>query len=190
MGDVGITAATSGPVPEVAAAAESSMATPVQRWLTTQELGELLGGIPVATIRGWRMIGTGPFMVKSYQKGVNIVFERNPDYFMKDLPYLDGVVIEITPDATARLALLRSGKVELGHMWGYLVPEDAKSLKQTNPEMVMTPTLTIGQDTVAPAPPVEIAESYGLAREQLVAAPSAAPADETLPPGPVAYPAV
>jgi peptide/nickel transport system substrate-binding protein len=91
------------------------------------------------------MIGAGPFMLKSYQKGVKIEFERNPDYFVKDLPYLDGVVIEITPDSTARLALLRSGKVDLGHMWGYLVPEEAKSLKQTNPEMVMTPTLTIGQ---------------------------------------------
>ncbi|MGH2357051.1 MAG: ABC transporter substrate-binding protein, partial [Candidatus Limnocylindria bacterium] len=91
------------------------------------------------------MIGTGPFMVKSYQKGVQIAFERNPDYFVKDLPYLDGVVIEITPDSTARLALLRAGKVDLGHMWGYLVPEEAKSLKQTNPEMVMTPTVVIGQ---------------------------------------------
>jgi peptide/nickel transport system substrate-binding protein len=94
------------------------------------------------------MIGTGPFMVKSYQKGVQIVFERNPDYFVKELPYLDSVVIEITPDSTARLALLRAGKVDLGHMWGYLVPEEAKSLKQSNPEMVMTPTLTIGQGII------------------------------------------
>jgi ABC-type transport system substrate-binding protein len=91
------------------------------------------------------MIGTGPFMVKSYQKGVQIAFERNPDYFVKDLPYLDGVTIEITPDSTARLALLRAGKVDLGHMWGYLVPEEAKSLKQTNPEMVSTPTVVVGQ---------------------------------------------
>jgi peptide/nickel transport system substrate-binding protein len=94
------------------------------------------------------MIGTGPFMVKSYQKGVQIVFERNLDYYVKDLPYLDGVVIEITPDSTARLSLLRAGKVDLGHMWGYLVPEEAKSLKQTNPEMVMNPTLTIGQGMI------------------------------------------
>ena len=86
------------------------------------------------------MIGTGPFMVKAYQKGVKIEFERNPDYHVKGLPYLDGVALEITPDSTARLALLRAGKVDLGHMWGYLVPEEAKSLKQTNPEMVMTPT--------------------------------------------------
>jgi peptide/nickel transport system substrate-binding protein len=94
------------------------------------------------------MIGTGPFMVKSYQKGVKLEFERNPDYFVKELPYLDSVVIEITPDSTARLALLRAGKVDLGHMWGYLVPEEAKSLKQSNPEMVMTPTLTIGQGII------------------------------------------
>ena len=72
------------------------------------------------------MIGTGPFMVKSYQKGVQIAFERNPDYHVKGLPYLDGVVIEITPESSARLSLLRAGKVDLGHMWGYLVPEEAQ----------------------------------------------------------------
>ena len=94
------------------------------------------------------MIGTGPFMVKSYQKGVQIAFERNPDYFMKNLPYLDGAVIEITPDSTARVSLLRAGKVDLGHMWGYLAPEEAKSVKQTNPEIVMSPVVTIGQGMI------------------------------------------
>jgi peptide/nickel transport system substrate-binding protein len=86
------------------------------------------------------MIGSGPFMLKSYQKGVKIEFERNPDYYVKGLPYLDGAVIEITPDASARLSLLRAGKVDFGHMWGYMVPEEAKSIKQTNPEMVMNKT--------------------------------------------------
>ena len=94
------------------------------------------------------MIGTGPFMVKSYQKGVQIAFERNPDYHVKGLPYLDGVVIEITPDASARLSLFRAGKVDLPHMWGWLAPEDAKSIQKTNPEMVLTPTQVIGQGIV------------------------------------------
>jgi peptide/nickel transport system substrate-binding protein len=94
------------------------------------------------------MIGTGPFMVKSYDKGVRIVFERNPDYYMKGMPYLDGVAIEITPDAAARLSLLRAGKVDFPHMWGYLTPEDGKSLKQTNPEMSVTPTQIIGQGII------------------------------------------
>jgi len=89
------------------------------------------------------MIGSGPFILKSYQKGSQIVFERNPDYYVKGLPYLDGVVIEITPEANARLSLFRAGKVHLPHMWGFLAPEEAKSVKQTNPEAVMTPMIAL-----------------------------------------------
>jgi peptide/nickel transport system substrate-binding protein len=91
------------------------------------------------------VIGTGPFVLKSYEKGVKVVFERNPAYFMKGLPYLDGAVIEITPDAAARLAVLRAGKAELPHIWGWISPEEARSLKQTSPEMSVTPFQVIGQ---------------------------------------------
>jgi len=91
------------------------------------------------------VIGTGPFVLKSYEKGVRVVFERNPTYFMKGLPYLDGVVIEITPDAATRLAVLRAGKADLPHIWGWLSPDEGKSLQKTNPEMVVTPYQVIGQ---------------------------------------------
>ncbi len=90
------------------------------------------------------VIGTGPFVLKSYEKGVKVTFERNPGYFMKGLPYLDGVVIEITPDAAARVAVLRAGKAELPHIWGWVSPEEGKAVQKTNPEMVVTPTLVIG----------------------------------------------
>jgi peptide/nickel transport system substrate-binding protein len=91
------------------------------------------------------VIGTGPFVLKSYEKGVRVVFEKNPDYFMKGFPYLDGVTIDITPDAAARLAVLRAGKAELPHIWGWISPEEARTLKQTNPEMAVTPYRVIGQ---------------------------------------------
>ena len=94
------------------------------------------------------VIGSGPFVLKSYEKGVKAVFERNPAYFMKGLPYLDGVVLEITPDASARLSLLRAGRVELAHIWGWLSPEEGKSLKRTNPEMTVTPFRVIGQGMI------------------------------------------
>jgi len=94
------------------------------------------------------IIGTGPFVLKSYDKGVKLVFERNPDYFVKGLPYLDGVVIEITPDAATRLSLLRAGKVDFNHMWGWASVEEGKSLQKTNPELSITPTLTIGQGMI------------------------------------------
>jgi peptide/nickel transport system substrate-binding protein len=91
------------------------------------------------------VIGTGPFVLKSYDKGIRVVFERNPDYFMKGLPYLDGVVIDITPDAAARVAVLRAGKADLPHIWGWVSPEEGKALQKTNPEMVVTPHQVIGQ---------------------------------------------
>lgn len=91
------------------------------------------------------VIGTGPFVLKSYDKGVRVVWERNPDYFMKGHPYLDGVEMQITRDASARVSLLRAGRVEMGHIWGWSSVEDGKSLQKTNPEMVVIPTQVIGQ---------------------------------------------
>ena len=84
------------------------------------------------------VIGTGPFVLKTYDRGVRLVFDRNADYFIAGLPYLDGVTVEIVPDQAARLALLRTGKVDLAHWWGWLSPEDGRALKRTNPEMVVT----------------------------------------------------
>ena len=91
------------------------------------------------------VIGTGPFMLKSYDKGVRLVFERNPDYHVKGLPYLDGVVIEITPDAATRLSLLRANKVDFGHQWAWAAVEEGRSLQKTNPEIVLSLTPVIGQ---------------------------------------------
>lgn len=94
------------------------------------------------------LIGSGPFMLKSYQKGSQIAFERNPDYYVKGLPYLDGVVIEITPDASARLSLLRAGKVDMAHMWGFMSAAEAKSVKQSNPEMVSMPVTNLASGII------------------------------------------
>src|SRR3989449_8730967 len=91
------------------------------------------------------VIGTGPFVLKSYDKGVRVVFERNPTYFMKGLRYLDGAVIETTPDAAARVSLLRAGKVELPHIWGWLSPDEAKSVQKTTPELAVVRHNVIGQ---------------------------------------------
>ncbi|HEY7517012.1 MAG TPA: ABC transporter substrate-binding protein [Methylomirabilota bacterium] len=83
------------------------------------------------------VIGSGPFVLRAYDRGVRAVFDRNADFHLAGLPHLDGVVLEVVPDAASRLALLRAGKLELGHWWGYLSPEDGRSLRQ--PGMVVTP---------------------------------------------------
>ncbi len=71
-----------------------------------------------------KMIGTGPFMWKSWEPGVKIVLDRNPDYWEvseldgKPLPYLDRVILYVMPDYATRMAAYRSGKIA-GHRWGF-----------------------------------------------------------------------
>src|SRR5215468_9369366 len=43
-------------------------------------------------------IGTGPFVLKSYERGARAVYERNPQFHLGGLPYLDGVFVEVVPD--------------------------------------------------------------------------------------------
>ena len=80
-------------------------------------------------------------------KGVRVVFERSPSYYMKGLPYLDGVVIEITPDAAARVAVLRAGKADLPHIWGWVSPEEGKALQKTKYGMSISFTMRGVADT-------------------------------------------
>jgi peptide/nickel transport system substrate-binding protein len=80
-------------------------------------------------------IGTGPFILERYERGVKLVFKRNPDYYIQGLPYVDGIEWQITPNDAARVALLRTGKVDFVHTTGLLAGEEAIPLQQTNPEL-------------------------------------------------------
>src|SRR5207244_9583884 len=53
---------------------------------------------------------SGPFKLKNYVRGSTFEGERNPDYFVKDRPYLDGYKFFISPETAVRAAALRSGR--------------------------------------------------------------------------------
>lgn len=59
------------------------------------------------------LIGTGPFRLKEYIRGVSIELERNPDYFIADRPYLDGIKIFIVPDASTIFNYFRTGQLHM-----------------------------------------------------------------------------
>ncbi len=90
----------------------------------------------------WRnAVGTGPFMLEDYVSGSSATFVRNPNYWMKDpvgpgkgnqLPYLDSVKWLTIPDASTRMAAMRTGKTDF-LLWVEI--EDARSLMKTNPEV-------------------------------------------------------
>src|SRR5881409_813252 len=56
------------------------------------------------------VVGSGPFKFKSYTRGATFEGERNPDYFVKDRPYLDGYKFFISTETAVRAAAIRSGR--------------------------------------------------------------------------------
>jgi peptide/nickel transport system substrate-binding protein len=57
--------------------------------------------------------GTGAFKVTEHKPGERTVMERNPDYWDKGLPYLDGITVITIPEAATRAEALKSGDVDL-----------------------------------------------------------------------------
>jgi peptide/nickel transport system substrate-binding protein len=56
------------------------------------------------------VVGSGPFKFKSHTRGSTFEGERNPDYFIKDRPYLDGYKFFVSTETSVRAAALRSGR--------------------------------------------------------------------------------
>src|SRR5213593_4200789 len=56
------------------------------------------------------VVGSGPFKLKSYTRGSTFEGERNPDYFVKDRPHLNGYKFFISTETSVRAAALRSGR--------------------------------------------------------------------------------
>jgi len=71
-------------------------------------------------------VGTGPFMVKSFEWAQALVFAKNPDYWNKGLPRVDTVRVVVITDAMARLTAIRSAQ---GDAMGAVSATDAESLK-------------------------------------------------------------
>ena len=60
-----------------------------------------------------RQIGTGPFMWESYTPGVKTVLRRNPDYFRKGFPYLDGHQVHVIKDLSIAITAFLSGRLDI-----------------------------------------------------------------------------
>ncbi len=57
--------------------------------------------------------GSGPFMLDVWDQGQAVKLKRNPNYYIKDLPYLDGITYQVIPEETSVISQLRSGNVDL-----------------------------------------------------------------------------
>ena len=56
---------------------------------------------------------SGPFYVKEAVPDSHVLYERNPNYFKKGLPYLDSIKVQVFTDASAASTALLIGKVDM-----------------------------------------------------------------------------
>jgi peptide/nickel transport system substrate-binding protein len=90
----------------------------------------------------WRnSVGTGPFIFTDYISGSAATFVKNSKYWATDpvgpgkgnqLPYIDGMKYLIIPDASTRLAALRTAKIDQMPSVNY---DDAATVRKSAPEI-------------------------------------------------------
>jgi peptide/nickel transport system substrate-binding protein/oligopeptide transport system substrate-binding protein len=62
---------------------------------------------------GKKPVGSGTFMLKDWTIGQRLVFERNPDYFVKDMPHIDKFTVEVGQEPLVALLRLQKGEVDI-----------------------------------------------------------------------------
>jgi peptide/nickel transport system substrate-binding protein len=109
------------------------LANPYSTWIIAPEVVRQFGDLK----KPESVIGTGPFILERYEPNVKTVFKRNPDYFLKDQPYVDGVEWLVLDDPSTGLAMYRAGQIDCGPApnWG-VRQQDLESLKKSHPRLV------------------------------------------------------
>ncbi len=103
---------------------ESLLASPLL-WIVPKEVVEADGDLRKKTI------GSGPFLFDKFEKGVQLVGKRNPDYYFPDIPYVDEAVMLVIPEAATAVASMRAKQIDL------MAPSqtDRKALATSNPDI-------------------------------------------------------
>lgn len=88
---------------------------------------ELLNGDDLKTTA----IGTGPFMLDSYEPSNRAIYRRNPSYFKEGLPYFDSITLAVIPEDSSAISAFQSGQVDV---IGQVDCTVADQLRRQNPD--------------------------------------------------------
>ncbi|MCK5671852.1 MAG: hypothetical protein KAH95_00665, partial [Spirochaetales bacterium] len=58
-------------------------------------------------------VGTGPFKLEEWVRDSKVVFAKNDDYWMKGLPKLDKIVLNIIPETSIQVQGLIAGQIDI-----------------------------------------------------------------------------
>jgi peptide/nickel transport system substrate-binding protein len=132
---------------------------------------------------GEHPVGSGPFMLASWERGATMKLVKNPYYWDKGedgqaLPYLDGLNFEVIPDDATRILRLQSGEVDGAEFIPYARVEELKG--DTNLNMEMFPSTRVqyislnvrpqidGKDNPLSNPKVREALNYATNKEAII----------------------
>lgn len=73
-------------------------------------------------------VGTGPFVLTSFEQGVSIKYEKNENYWDEGKPYLDGVEFSIISETATLENALTAGEID---MISYASIDTLKNLEET-----------------------------------------------------------
>jgi peptide/nickel transport system substrate-binding protein len=76
-------------------------------------------------------------MLDAYEPNVKIVYKRNPDYYEKGRPYLDGVELRIIKSPEVMIAAMRSKELDLGMIRPFPDYEATQEMLEIHPGMKM-----------------------------------------------------
>ena len=62
---------------------------------------------------GKKPVGSGPFILKDWTIGQSLTFERNPDFYIKDVPHIDKFTVEVGQEPLVALLRLQKGEVDI-----------------------------------------------------------------------------
>ncbi|MDP2701812.1 MAG: ABC transporter substrate-binding protein, partial [Candidatus Rokubacteria bacterium] len=92
-----------------------------------REVEEKMGDFKTAEA----LIGCGPFVLERYEPGVKAVFARNPNYYDRNLPYVDKVEWLFVKDRGTQLSLFRAGQVDLSFYDGRIPRTEVQAFKKS-----------------------------------------------------------
>src|SRR5712692_10274558 len=109
------------------------LANPYSTWIIAPEVVQKFDDLK----KPESVIGTGPFILERYEPNVKTMFKRNPDYFLKDQPYVDGVEWLVLDDPSTGLAMYRTGQIDCGPGPNWSVrQQDLEALHKSHPNLV------------------------------------------------------
>jgi len=109
------------------------LANPRSMWIIAPEVVQQFDDLK----KPESVIGTGPFLLDHYEPNVKTVFKRNPDYFLKGQPYVDGVEWLVLEDDSTGLAMYRTGQIDTGPWhWWVVRQADLEALRKSHPNLV------------------------------------------------------